>query len=38
LKGWEFILKEAIKDMLSDVKDFEGHGYIVKYDKIGYKE
>ncbi|ETN99838.1 hypothetical protein RFI_37629, partial [Reticulomyxa filosa] len=27
LKGWDALLNEAIKDMLSDVRTFESHGY-----------
>ncbi|ETO33242.1 hypothetical protein RFI_03863 [Reticulomyxa filosa] len=38
LKGWDSLLDEAIKDMLSDVQDFTSHGYQVSNDKIGYKE
>lgn len=39
--GWEFLIKEAVKNMLYDVKNFQGHeDYIVSDDKmkIGYKE
>ncbi|ETN98239.1 hypothetical protein RFI_39271, partial [Reticulomyxa filosa] len=38
LKGWDALLDEAIKDLLSDVRTFESHGYQVSNDKIGYKE
>jgi hypothetical protein len=37
-KGWEFLIEEAVKDMLSDLKTFISHDYIVINDKIGYKE
>jgi hypothetical protein len=32
------LVEEAAKDMLSDIKTFESHDYVVKEDKIGYKE
>jgi len=35
---FEPIIEEAVKDMLSDVKEFPLHEYIVKNDKIGYKQ
>ncbi|CAF2540249.1 unnamed protein product [Rotaria sp. Silwood2] len=35
---WELLIQEAIKDMISDVKSFESHNYVVKEDKIGYIE
>ncbi|ETO21276.1 hypothetical protein RFI_15929, partial [Reticulomyxa filosa] len=38
LRGWDSLLDEAIKDMLSAVQNFESHGYQVSNDKIGYKE
>ncbi|XP_065682686.1 uncharacterized protein LOC136085794 isoform X1 [Hydra vulgaris] len=37
LKEWAFLLTEAVKDMLADVKEFK-HDYIVKNDKLAYKE
>ena len=36
-KGWEFIIKEAVKDMLADLKDY-AHEYVVKNDKIFYNK
>jgi energy-coupling factor transporter ATP-binding protein EcfA2 len=36
-KGWEFLIGEAVKDMLNDVQEYK-HDYIVQHDKIGYKE
>ncbi|CAF2540353.1 unnamed protein product [Rotaria sp. Silwood2] len=36
--NWETLIDEAIKDLIYDVKNFECHDYIVKEDKIGYKE
>ena len=35
--GWEFLIKEAVKDMIADLDDYK-HDYIVQNDKIGYKE
>ena len=35
--SWEFLIKEAVKDMLADVKNFK-HDYIVSKDKIAYVE
>ena len=35
--GWEFLIKEACKDMIADLKDFK-HDYILKNDKLAYKE
>ena len=35
---WIALIDEAIKDMVSDVVNFESHTYIVKEDKIGYIE
>ena len=35
---WSSLIKEAIKDMLADLKTFESHDYVPKDDKIGYKE
>jgi hypothetical protein len=35
--SWGFLVEEAAKDMLSDIKTFESHDYVVKEDKIGYK-
>ena len=37
-KGWEPLIEEAVKDMLVDLKAYESHDYIVKEDKIGYRE
>lgn len=38
-KGWEFLLDESIKDMLSGLHTFEGHEYTVSSSgQIGYKE
>ena len=36
-KGWEFLVQEAVRDMLSDIVEVK-HDYIVQFDKIGYKE
>ncbi len=36
-KNWEFLIEEACKDMLNDVKTFLSHDYIPVGDKIGYK-
>ena len=35
---WKDLVHETLKDMVSDLKSFENHDYIVKDDKIGYKE
>lgn len=35
---WELLINEAIKDMLVDVQNFQSHDYIVKNDRIAYKE
>ena len=35
--GWEFLIREAVKDMLADVRDFTSHDYEIKADKICYK-
>ena len=35
--GWEFLIKEAVKDMIADLDDYK-HDYIVQNDKIGYQE
>ncbi len=35
--GWEFLIKEAVKDILADLKDFQ-HEYLVHNDKIAYKD
>jgi hypothetical protein len=35
--GWEFLIKEATKDMLADVNNYQ-HDYIIKNDKLAYKE
>ena len=32
------MIQEAVKFMLADLNDFENHGYVIKEDKIGYKE
>ena len=34
---WDFLIKEAIKDMIADVDNFK-HVYLIQDDKIGYKE
>jgi len=36
--GWEFLIEEAVKDMLADINTYQSHDYIVLNDKIGYKE
>ncbi len=36
--NWEPVIDEAVKNMLYDIKNFESHDYIIKDDKIGYKE
>ncbi|XP_065663342.1 uncharacterized protein LOC136085801 [Hydra vulgaris] len=36
-KDWDFLVTEAVKDMLTDVQDFK-HDYIIKNDKLAYKE
>ena len=38
LERWMDLIDEAIKDMMFDAKEFESTDYIVKNDKIGYKE
>lgn len=35
--GWEFLIKEAVKDMIADVMDYK-HDYMVQNDKLAYKE
>jgi len=35
---WQLLINEAIKDMLVDVQSFQSHDYIVKSDRIAYKE
>lgn len=36
---WNELLNEALKDLITDLKTFnESHDYVVKDDKIGYKE
>ena len=35
---WELLINEAIKDMLVDVQNFQSYDYIVKNDRIAYKE
>ena len=35
-KEWEFLIKEAVKNMIIDVNAFEKPAYLVKNDKIGY--
>jgi hypothetical protein len=37
-KEWSILIKEASKDILTDLKSFESHEYVAKDDKIGYKE
>ncbi|XP_047142319.2 uncharacterized protein LOC105845986 [Hydra vulgaris] len=37
LKEWDFLVTEAVKDMLVDVQDFK-HDYIIKNDRLAYKE
>jgi len=34
---WDFLIEEAVKDMVADVKNFH-HDYLVHNDKIAYKE
>ena len=36
--NWINLMNEAIKDMLSDVRNFESHHYVVAQEKIGYIE
>ena len=36
--NWIPLINEAVKDMLSNVKNFESHDYVVKNDKIRYIE
>ncbi len=33
---WQELIEEAVKEMLSSLKTFESHHYVVKDDKIGY--
>ncbi|RYE30573.1 MAG: hypothetical protein EOP48_31895, partial [Sphingobacteriales bacterium] len=35
-KDYGFLVEEAVKDMLFDLKEYPSHQYIVKEDKIGY--
>ncbi|CAF5016018.1 unnamed protein product, partial [Rotaria sp. Silwood1] len=35
---WESLILEAVKDLIHDVNSFDSHDYVVKEDKIGYKE
>lgn len=35
---WSFLLDEAIKDMIAALKTYQSHQYIVKDDKIAYKD
>jgi len=35
---WKVLIKEAVKNMLFDLKEYESHDYVVKDNKIGYKE
>ncbi len=35
--GWEFLIKESVKDMIADLNDYK-HDYIVQNDKLAYKE
>jgi len=37
-KTWSSLLEEAVKMMICDVQSFESHGYIVKDNRIAYKE
>lgn len=37
-KSWAFLIEEAVKDMLFDLKAYKSHDYVVKDNKIGYKE
>ena len=36
--GWENLMDEVCRDLLYDLKHFEGHGYVVHNKKIGYKD
>ena len=36
--NWEPVVNEAVKNMIYDIKNFESHDYIIRDDKIGYKE
>jgi energy-coupling factor transporter ATP-binding protein EcfA2 len=35
---WDFLIDSAVKRMLTDIKDYRSHDYIVKDDRIGYKD
>jgi hypothetical protein len=35
--GWEFLIKESVKDMIADLNNYK-HDYIVQNDKLAYKE
>ncbi|CAF3372385.1 unnamed protein product [Rotaria sp. Silwood1] len=35
---WVPLILEAVKDIIYDLHNFEAHDYVVKDDKIGYKE
>ncbi|CAF4669347.1 unnamed protein product [Rotaria sp. Silwood1] len=35
---WEPLIREAVKDIIDDVHNFESYDYVVKEDKIGYIE
>jgi hypothetical protein len=35
---FKFLLEENVKMILSDLKSFDKHDYVIKDDKIGYKE
>jgi len=35
-KDYGFLIEEAVKDMLFDLREYPSHQYIVKEDKIGY--
>ncbi len=36
-RNWKYLIIEAIKDMIADVKLYENHDYLVHNYKIGYK-
>lgn len=36
--AWSNLIEEAVKNMISDLKVFKQHDYVVKDGKIGYKE
>jgi len=37
-KDWEQLIEEQTKFMIADVQNFQGHGYVVDKNKIGYKD